>query len=233
MILCFKILKKTMVNILCIHDIVSDKSDSPWEIHVTEFENLLHSLTEQKYSFCGLDNISSGEKNSIVLTFDDAPRGAINWVIERANIFDIQATIFPVIDWLNFPPPRSDKYNYRSLASWQDIKQVHDQGHIIGSHGMSHIPMHNLEKDQVIYELIDSKESLENKLNSKINHFSAPFGKLSTLVIKLAFNSGYASICSTNAGNNTPEDISSAILKRFVIRSDFPNLGLPDNLIKK
>jgi len=225
--------KKTMVDILCIHDIVPDKPDSPWEVHAAEFENLLYSLIEQNYRFCKLGSFYQEKERSIVLTFDDAPSGAINWIIERAAIFDIQAAIFPVINWLDFPPPRSAKYSYRALASWQDIKRAHNQGHIIGSHGMSHVPLHNLEENQIVYELMESKNRLESRLGSKINHFSAPFGKLSPLVIELAFEFGYASICSTITGSNTLEDISGSILKRFVIRSDFPNLGLPDDLIKK
>lgn len=222
-----------MISILCIHDIVPNEPDSPWEIQATEFENLLNSLIEQNYNFCGLDNISYEKKQSIVLTFDDAPSGAINWIIERAHVFDLQVAIFPVINWLDFPPPRSAKYSYRSLASWQDIKQAHDHGHIIGSHGMSHVPMHNLEEKQIVYELKESKKNIESRLGAIINHFSAPFGKLSPLVINLALDFGYTFICSTIAGTNTAKDINSYVLKRFVIRSDLPKFGLPDDLIKK
>lgn len=222
-----------MISILCIHDIVQDKPNSPWEINVYEFENLLNSLKEQDCLFCGFDNISHDKQNSIVLTFDDAPGGAINWVIKRAYIFDVQVAIFPIVNWLDFPDMRFPNCTYRSLATWKDINQANELGHIIGSHGMSHVPMHNLEKNKIVYELNESKKIFENKLGSKINHFSAPFGKLSPLVIDLAFEIGYTSICSTVAGTNTYRDISSSVLKRFVIRSDFPEFGLPNDLIKK
>ena len=218
------------ISILCIHDIVEGKPDSPWELRAVEFEDLLYSLINKNYLFCGLDDIYNKPEACIVLTFDDAPLGAIKWIIDRAHIFKTQATIFPVINWLNSPPPFSPKYAYRSLASWADIKQVQNQGHIIGSHGMSHLPMHYLNENQIIYELKESKKSLEYNLGSMVNHFSAPYGKLSDLVTNLAFDLGYATICSTVFGHNSFEDISSSILKRFVLRSDLPNLGLPANL---
>ncbi len=222
-----------MISILCIHDIVSGRPDSPWEIDVVEFENLLSSLIQRGYHFCGLDKISDKTERAIVLTFDDAPGGAVNWVNERGHIFNIQATIFPVVDWLDLPPPRSADHSYRSLASWQDIKLASKKGHIIGSHGMSHLPMHTLEEREIIYELIESKKRLEDQLGSIINHFAAPFGKLSPLVTDIAFKSGYTSVCSTIAGNNSIINISGSILKRFVVRSDFPKLGLPDDLMNK
>lgn len=224
---------RIMTSILCIHDIVPDTPESPWEIQGGVFEQLLHHLKYQDYQFVGLDDISRHTGRSIVLTIDDAPSGAVDWILQRAFLFDIQVTLFPVVDWLDNPPPRSAEHSYRSLASWQDIKKVSDLGHIIGSHGMSHVPMHNLEEKRLVYELQESMKKLEDRLKVQIKHFSAPYGKLSPQVIDLAFALGYTSICSTIPGNNAVEDPSGSILKRYVVRSDLPKMGLPDSLAKK
>lgn len=218
------------ISILCIHDIVQDKPKSPWELNAADFEGLLHSLIEKKYLFFGLDDVFNWPEACVVLTFDDAPLGAIKWIINRAEIFNAQATIFPVINWLNSPPPFSPAYAYRSLASWVDIKLAQSKGHIIGSHSMSHLPMHSLNENQISFELMESKKVLEHKLGFKVKHFSTPYGKLSNLVVNLAFDVGYTTICSTVFGHNNFEDISSSILKRYVLRSDLPYLGLPANL---
>lgn len=220
-----------MISILCVHDIVPNQACSPWEIQAVELERLLDSLLERGYRFCALDDLTVTDC-SIAVTFDDAPSGAVDWILKRAQFFGLRATIFPVINWLDCPPRRSSKHTYRSLATWQDIECVRHQGHIIGSHGMSHVPMHVLTDDHIVYELQESKRRLESECKLVVNHFSAPFGKLSQVVIMHALAAGYLTISSTVAGINTNEDLSSGVLKRFVLRSDLLELGLPDNWIK-
>jgi peptidoglycan/xylan/chitin deacetylase (PgdA/CDA1 family) len=218
-----------LIHILCVHDVVPNQACSPWEVRAVELETLLGSLLERGYRFCGLDDLTETGDRSVSVTFDDAPGGAVDWILERAQIFGIRATIFPVVNWLDCPPRRSPEHAYRSLTTWRDIELIRLRGHVIGSHGMSHIPMHVLTDDQIVYELQESKKRLECECGSTVKHFSAPFGKLSPNVVTQAMAAGYATICSTVAGGNTDEDVSGGVLKRFVVRSDLPRLGLADN----
>jgi peptidoglycan/xylan/chitin deacetylase (PgdA/CDA1 family) len=218
-----------MTSILCLHDIVQNQVCSPWEIQATDLERLLDSLLERGYLFCSLNDLTVTRALSIAVTFDDAPGGAVNWILRRAQVFGIRATLFPVVNWLDFPPQKSPNHTYRSLATWQDIKCVCHQGHVIGSHSMSHIPMHTMTDDQIVYELQESKRRLESACALAVNHFAAPFGKLSQAVVMHALAAGYLTVSSTAAGVNTKRDLSSGVLKRSVLRSDLPELGLADN----
>jgi peptidoglycan/xylan/chitin deacetylase (PgdA/CDA1 family) len=186
------------------------------------------TLLEREYRFCGLNDLSVVDDNSIAMTFDDAAGGAVDWIVERARIFDLQGTLFPVVDWLEHPPRQSREHAYRSLATWRDVERAHRMGQIIGSHGMSHVPMHVLASDQLVYELEDSKRHLERRCGTAVNHFAAPFGKLSPIVVTQARAVGYTTISSTAEGVNTEEDVFAGVLKRFVVRSDLPRLGLGD-----
>lgn len=226
-------MKTNIINIFCVHDIVSDNPRSPWELNELDFERILQQLSNHNFHFGRINEINHKRESIAIFTFDDAPRGALKWINKKAQIFNLKAVVFPVIDWLESPPPRSPHHSYRSLASWKDIEESFSLGHCIGSHSMSHIPMHNIERTRLIFELESSKKVIENRLNTKVDLFSAPFGKLSEEVVKTAFEIGYSLIFSTNPGGNNLQDFQAGILKRIVLRSDLPNFGIPGKLIKK
>jgi peptidoglycan/xylan/chitin deacetylase (PgdA/CDA1 family) len=216
------------MRVLCVHDVVSDQTRSPWEVRAAELDALLASLIKRGYRFCGLDDPARTGERTVALTLDDAPGGAVGWLLERSEVFGLRATLFPVVNWLDCPPPRSPEQAYRSLATWRDVRRVHDRGHVIGSHGMSHIPMSTLTDDQIVYELHESKRRLETACGSSVKHFAAPYGKLSHSIVSHALAAGYLTIGSTVAGVNNDEDLSAGVLKRYVVRSDLPGLGITD-----
>lgn len=217
-----------MFRVLCVHDVVEGEAASPWEVRASDLEQALAHLLENGYQFLNLSAVAAAvpEIRPAVVTIDDAAGGAIAWALERACSFGIQATIFPVVNWLDSPPERSPEHAYRSLASWRDIKAACRQGHEIGSHSMSHTPMHTLPGDRLAFELQESKRRLEAGCGTAVKHFAAPFGKLSSEVIQRAFAAGYSTISSTVPGANLCHDISGQVLKRIVLRSDLPGLGI-------
>jgi peptidoglycan/xylan/chitin deacetylase (PgdA/CDA1 family) len=214
------------MRVLCVHDVVSDQPCSPWEVQDVELENLLTSLLGRGYRFCSLDEVARADERSVAVTIDDAPAAAVKWLLGRSQAIGLRATLFPVVDWLDRAPRSSPEHAYRSLATWADVRLVLDQGHIIGSHGMSHLPMHNLTQDQIIYELNESKRRLEVECRTVVNHFAAPYGKLSSAVVSHAVALGYQTISSTVPGINNDNNLSECVLKRFVLRSDQPGLGI-------
>ena len=56
--------------------------------------------------------------------------------------------------------------------TWDNIIDLDNRGHFIGSHGSNHVRLSKeLSDDQLDYEISKSKEIIEEKLNKKINSF--------------------------------------------------------------
>jgi peptidoglycan/xylan/chitin deacetylase (PgdA/CDA1 family) len=71
--------------------------------------------------------------------------------------------------------PILDKYGFKGTfdvvcknvgkknnMNWNEIKTLHDEGHDIGSHSMSHVGLTNLSKESIEYEVGESKKCLED-----------------------------------------------------------------------
>jgi peptidoglycan/xylan/chitin deacetylase (PgdA/CDA1 family) len=215
------------VIVLCVHDIVPDCPEMPWEVNETDLERVIVAFQERGYTFVGPSQVLQGSQTSVLLTIDDGTAGAANWLIRRADGFDVSAIYFVVVDWLDRPPPRSPEHAYRGLSSWQDVARLRDIGHTLGSHSMSHVRLASQPGDRVWHELSESRERLAAATDCTVEHFAAPFGSISPTLLTMASEAGYATVSSTVPGPNNPEDIQAGLLKRYVIRSDQPRLGLP------
>ena len=62
----------------------------------------------------------------------------------------------------------------RIMLTWDDIRELQGQGHIVGSHTMSHPNVAHVGREEVVRELVDSKHRLEEKTRVSIVHCSFP-----------------------------------------------------------
>jgi peptidoglycan/xylan/chitin deacetylase (PgdA/CDA1 family) len=72
---------------------------------------------------------------------------------------------------LGVPPLRPEQ---KIMLTWNDIRELQAQGHIIGSHTMSHPNVAHVGHEELVRELVDSKRRLEEKTQVSIIHFSFP-----------------------------------------------------------
>jgi peptidoglycan/xylan/chitin deacetylase (PgdA/CDA1 family) len=84
--------------------------------------------------------------------------------------------------------PILDKYGFKATfdvicnnvdkkdgyMNWKDIKTLHDEGHDIGSHSMSHVRLTDLSRKSIEYEIGKSKKCLED-YGIKPTSFEYPF----------------------------------------------------------
>jgi peptidoglycan/xylan/chitin deacetylase (PgdA/CDA1 family) len=68
---------------------------------------------------------------------------------------------------------RLDEEN-RLMLTWAQIRALHEQGHIVGSHTMTHPNLAHVALDEVVRELNDSKRIMETNTQFPIDHFSYP-----------------------------------------------------------
>lgn len=68
----------------------------------------------------------------------------------------------------------------RLSMSWKDIKVIsQDPLCTIGAHTVNHYPLSQLETEQVIYEIRQSRALIEAQIGKAVEHFAYPFGKIS------------------------------------------------------
>jgi peptidoglycan/xylan/chitin deacetylase (PgdA/CDA1 family) len=62
------------------------------------------------------------------------------------------------------------------MLTWEQVREMKNNGMTIGGHTMTHINLPNAKAEDARQEIIDCKELIENKIGSKVNHFSYPNG---------------------------------------------------------
>ena len=62
----------------------------------------------------------------------------------------------------------------KAFVTWEKIKKLHEKGHIIGSHTLTHPNLAHVGKEDLHFELTESKRVLEKELCTPVIHFSYP-----------------------------------------------------------
>ena len=62
--------------------------------------------------------------------------------------------------------------------SWEEIKKIsRDPLCTIGAHTINHYPLSQLNEDELVFEINESKERIEKYIGKVVEHFAYPFGK--------------------------------------------------------
>lgn len=65
--------------------------------------------------------------------------------------------------------------------TWEQIKELHQQGFIIGNHTYDHIKLVGLNPDEINYQIIASKKLIETNLNAKCDYFAWTYGGMNDI----------------------------------------------------
>ena len=84
------------------------------------------------------------------------------------------------------------KKKFNSFLDWnQIIKMKESMDVTFGSHSVNHWNLTMLGEDELAYELLKSKNKIENKLKDKIHFLAYPGGGFNENVIKIVKDVGY------------------------------------------
>lgn len=121
-------------------------------------------------------------------------------------------------------PPASELKD--RMLSWTQIREMQKAGISFGAHTMTHPVVGQLSDAEHQQELVASRELLEDRLQTPVEHFAYPFGTASDIddhAPLLMSNLGYRSAVSTIWGVNTPTT-NRHLLRR--IGGEVPSLPL-------
>lgn len=177
-------------------------------IDLNLFEEHIKFITDN-YSVVSINTINK-EINSICITIDDGYKDNIE-AVKILEKYKVPYTIYISTGYID------KDINY--LTS-EDLRML-NQSELctIGSHTVNHIPLDTISEEEQEFEILNSKEFLEELLSTEINDFSYPHGsydKRSEQIVK----NYYSRVSTSNIGINEINcDIQS--LKRIeIVASD-------------
>jgi peptidoglycan/xylan/chitin deacetylase (PgdA/CDA1 family) len=105
--------------------------------------------------------------------------------------------------------------DWTAIASWSEIKSAVKQGRIdIGSHTVDHWRIDSLSEDEILFQLINSKEEIEARLSTECHYFCYPNGDYNQLSLDLLKQTHYWAAFTTDVGLCKSKD-DLMTLKRF------------------
>ncbi|MBU1627767.1 polysaccharide deacetylase family protein [bacterium] len=223
--------KKLALPILMYHHVapINYESKNP-DLYVSpeQFDLQLKYISEKGYTTIHFqDLLDHWEKNvplprkAVIITFDDGFENNYLHAFPLMKKYDAKGTIFLVTDFIgNFYTWSKNTSNPpEKLLSWDQINEMHKYGIKFGSHACTHKDLTKISEAEAYDQLKFSKEILEEKLKTKINVLTYPYGSYNTDIIEIAKKAGYECACSTIRGNRHTSK-EKYTLKRVMIHHD-------------
>lgn len=197
------------IPILGYHRIGPRRADHVPTVTAEAFERQLSLLARWRYQVLAfeeiVDRMESGQpmpRHSTVITFDDGYEETytIAWPLLRRFGFPAIVFVTPA------------EVGLKGFATWQQIRQMAQDGFTIGSHTMHHSVIPITAEDKLVEEIAGSKHAIERELGKPVKILSYPIGGYTEEAQAIARQAGYRAACTTNRAT------SYAMLDPFAIR---------------
>jgi peptidoglycan/xylan/chitin deacetylase (PgdA/CDA1 family) len=181
------------------HTISAPEQPLPANIDISpeRFETHLQWLSKRRKRVVPLRKfLSVSEKeNLIAITFDDGFRDNLTVALPLLEKYELPMTLFVAAGF-------TGKENYLTAG---DIQTLASHPLItIGSHGFWHRHLSRLSEKDILFELAESKKTLEEITGKEIDLLAYPYGDCNGKVERLSEQCGYAAAWSVWNGRNTP-----------------------------
>lgn len=170
-----------------------DAGEQLYVLQVSQFREQMDFLARggyRTYLLEELQDLDEWPEKAFVLTFDDGHESNFTLALPVLREYGFRAVFFITTGWIGTP---------RYLTEEQ-ILVLHEAGMGVGSHGISHRYFQQMSNQEIRDELRVSKVTLEKNIGSVINSFSAPGGRITRSLLKIAAETGYRDICISKPG---------------------------------
>lgn len=167
-----------------------------------DFGKQIEYLVKNKYEIVNFQNLDEAleDKNIkkiAIIYFDDGFKDNLLNALPILKKYGLTATVFAATGLINrtnflWPEKLSNWRESDIFMDWEDIKKLSEEGIEIGSHGISHRRLPELEEKEILQELIGSKQELESRLGKKIVVFSYPYCQQNKKTEELVAKAGYS-----------------------------------------
>ncbi|PWT99223.1 MAG: polysaccharide deacetylase [Bacteroidetes bacterium] len=172
------ILSRKEVPILCYHQIrdwksTDSKRAKDYIVPVSNFKEQMKWLADSGYHTISPDQLyeylNTGKElpaKPVMLTFDDTDEDQYTIALPELNKYGFKGVFFIMTVSLGRP-----RYMDR-----EQVKQLSDQGHTIGSHTWDHHDVNHYTDNDWIRQIEKPTKDLEQITGKKIEYFAYPFG---------------------------------------------------------
>lgn len=158
-----------------------------------------------------LTGVRHHEYASVAITFDDGCE--TDHTVAAPILLDMgfNATLFVVAGFIGT----------RHFLTPGQLRELHEAGFEIGSHSMTHRHLTDLNDEELIGELRNSKDRLEQIIGAPVVNISCPNGRWNARVARFAGEIGYRTISTSRIARNF-ESSDLLNLARFPVMRDTP-----------
>lgn len=237
--LCHQIIRELSgVLILTYHEI--GYGNNQFCIQPRVFENQLRYIKERQFPVLTYDTLTEWDyrQRGILITFDDARAGIGTFAAPLLQAYGFPYTIFVAPGYLSQPDQIAEKERFSDFLSWNGLRELLSYQQLtIGAHSYSHRAMVDLEFQELLFEIQNSKLELEDRLGIKVKDFAYPYGKFSPAIEKMVIEEGYRTISTINPGFNTAETplfrLRRSLILQLFSETGFETLVNPSSIEKQ
>lgn len=146
------------------------------------------------------------DRNTVVIIFDDGYKDNYFNAFPILQKCGFLATIFLAPDYMERP----------GRLTWDQIREMADYGIQIGSHVMGERYVPDLQRDELVAALRDSKQLIERNVGRPVDLLAYPVGGYTKEAQEIARRVGYKAAFTTNRGENSANDLYA--LRRIRIK---------------
>jgi peptidoglycan/xylan/chitin deacetylase (PgdA/CDA1 family) len=88
-----------------------------------------------------------------------------------------------------------------SFLTWAELSLLEARGFAIGSHTVHHLELTLLDREEAKYELVASREALQQHLHRRVWWFAYPAGRFDATAVELVGRAGYRLAFTTRPGD--------------------------------
>ena len=156
----------------------------------SEFEAHLQYLKNNGYHTISLHqlllNLTRGEplpQKPIILTFDDGYRDNYENAFPLLQKYGFTATFFLITNFIDEGRP--------AYLTWNQVKELARAGNEIGAHSRDHPDLRGRDTDFLVWQILGSKEAIQNGAGVTPRFFSYPSGKYDENTIAILASAHY------------------------------------------
>ena len=125
--------------------------------------------------------LGNSESKAIYLTFDEGyEAGYTSQILEILKENDVKATFFLTAHYIN--------------TQEELVKQMIEEGHIIGNHTVNHKSMSSLTEEEIKKEVMDLHQSVYEKFGYEMKYIRPPKGEFSEKTMQVTNSLGYKTV---------------------------------------
>lgn len=177
--------------------------DLPYKMKVDMFEEHVQNICD----YCDSHNLP---KSDIIFTFDDGGKSFYAVVAPILEKYGFKGVFFVTTKYIGT----------ETFLNEDEIRDLYNRGHIIGSHAHTHEHLYTLVDNQVEQEWDQSTKILSGILGIPVEYASIPNGDTSKRVLQYAEKYGIKHVYTSEPTTRVSKFGDMDVIGRYVLQAD-------------